>query len=77
MVKPPIKKVAVKAKSVLSASKLKDPGHQFYMVAVREAVKRGDIAQAKTLLKTAEAIKAGGGIDPMIADLKSAIARGK
>ena len=60
----------------VSASKLKDPGRLFYKPAVRDTVERGDIAQAKTLLKAAEDIQASGGLKPLIADLKSAIARG-
>ncbi|HYI64537.1 MAG TPA: hypothetical protein VEW71_06585 [Allosphingosinicella sp.] len=77
MVKPPIKKAAVKARTTVSASKLKDPGRLFYKPAVRDAVSRGDITQAKALLKAAKDIKAGGGLDALIGDLETAIARGK
>ena len=77
MVKPPIKKVATKARTTISASKLKDPGRLFYKPAVRDAVSRRDIAQAKTLLKAAKDIQASGGLDALIVDLETAIARGK
>lgn len=72
MVKTPIKKAVSSVKA-----KLPDPGRFFYKVAVRDAVARGDIAQAKQLLAAAQEIKAAGGLDPLIADLQNAIARGK
>lgn len=75
MTRPPIKKPIVKAQKVVS--KLPDPGRLFYKPAVRDAVSRGDIAQAKTLLKAAKDIKASGGLDALIGDLETAIARGK
>jgi hypothetical protein len=70
MVRTPIKKATVKV------PKLKDPGLLFYKVAVRDAISRGDITQAKTLLKTAKDLRATG-LDNLIADLEKAIAGGK
>jgi len=53
---------------------LKDPGLVFYKPAVRDAVSRGDLARMKTLLKTAKDIQKAG-LDKMIGDLETAIAR--
>lgn len=75
MTKPPIKKV-VKAKATIT-SKLKDPGRQFYMVAIRDTISRGNVAEIKTLLKNVQDIQRAGGLDPLIVDLQNAINRAK
>ncbi len=69
-----LKKTPVKA---VRPSKLKDPGIQFYMVAVRETIARGDVASIKTLLANVEAVQKAGGLEPMIADLRNALDRAK
>ena len=74
MVKPPIKKTTVKA---VRPSKLPDPSIQFYMVAIRDTIKRGDVAAMKTLLASAEGVQKAGGLDKIIADLETAVARAK
>ena len=72
--KPPIKKVTAKA---IRPSKLKDPGIAFYMVAIRDTIKRGDLARIKTLLASVEGVQKAGGLEPLIADLRNAINRAK
>jgi len=72
--KAPVKTKTVKA---VRASKLPDPGIQFYMVAVRETIARGDVAKIKTLLANVEAVQKAGGLEPMIADLRNALDRAK
>ncbi len=74
MVKTPIKKPIVKAVKV---AKLKDPSIAFYMVAIRDTIKRGDMAAMKTLLASAEGVQKAGGLDKVITDLKGAINRAK
>jgi hypothetical protein len=66
---PPKPIRATTAKAVI-----KDPGLVFYKPAVRDAVSRGDLARMKLLLKNAEEIQKSG-IDKMIGDLKTAIAK--
>lgn len=72
--KPPIKKVTVRA---TRTSKLPDPSIAFYMVAIRDTIKRGDKAAMKTLLSSAEGVQKAGGLDKVIADLRGAIDRAK
>lgn len=64
------------ARAVTSKAVLKDPGLVFYKPAVRDAVSRGDLARMKALLKTAKDIQKAG-LDKMIADLETAVARAK
>jgi hypothetical protein len=71
MVKPPIKKATIKA------TKLRDPSIAFYMVAIRDTIKRGDKAAMKTLLSSAEGVQKAGGLDKLIVDLRGAIERAK
>lgn len=67
-----LKKKTVKA---VRPSKLPDPGIQFYMVAVRETIARGDVAKIKTLLANVEEVQKAGGLEPLIADLRGALDR--
>jgi hypothetical protein len=62
------------ARAVTAKTILKDPGLVFYKPAVRDAVSRGDLARMKVLLKTAKEIQRAG-IDKMVGDLETAIAR--
>ncbi|HEX8468785.1 MAG TPA: DUF1843 domain-containing protein [Allosphingosinicella sp.] len=66
---PPKPIRATAAKAVI-----KDPGLVFYKPAVRDAVSRGDLARMKLLLKSAKDIQKTG-IDKMVVDLESAIAK--
>lgn len=69
----PPKKVATTAKATtISKAKLKDPGRLFYKVAVRDSIKRGDLAEMKGLLATAKDLQKTG-IDKLVADLETAI----
>ncbi|HEX8624528.1 MAG TPA: DUF1843 domain-containing protein [Allosphingosinicella sp.] len=53
---------------------IKDPGLVFYKPAIRDAVSRGDLARMKVLLKAAKDIQKTG-IDKMVGDLETAIAK--
>lgn len=64
------------ARAVTAKTILKDPGLVFYKPAIRDAVSRGDPARLKVLLKAAKDIQKTG-LDKMIADLETAIARAK
>lgn len=64
------------ARAVTAKTILKDPGLVFYKPAVRDAVSRGDLARIKVLLKTAKDLQKSG-LDKIIADLETAVARAK
>ena len=52
---------------------LRDPHHVFYLVAVNEALQRGERAEINALLEGAKAVKAQhGDLDKLIAKLESA-----
>ena len=70
---PPKKPIAAKA-TVASKAILKDPGRLFYKVAVRDSIKRGNLAEMKGLLATAKDLQKTG-IDKLVADLEVAIKR--
>ena len=72
--KDAVKKTTAKA---VRPCKLKDPGIQFYMVAVRETIARGDAAEMKTLLASVEEVQKAGGLEPLIANLRNAIDRAR
>ena len=51
----------------------RDPNHVFYLVAVNEALQRGERAQINALLEGAKAVKAQhGDLDKLIAKLEGA-----
>lgn len=57
---------------------LKDPGLVFYKPAVRDTLKRGNVAEIKALLKGAKDIqKEFGDLGGLIAHLEQAAARAK
>ncbi len=72
MVKTPVKTTTARA---IRPSKLKDPGIQFYMVAVRETISRGNVAEIKTMLASLEEVQKAGGLEPLVANLRNAITR--
>lgn len=71
MTVPPKKKLIVK-KTI--TPKLKDPGLVFYKPAVRDMIKRGNLAQMKSMLKNVKSLQ-GGGLDALALDLEKAIKR--